>query len=298
MNDFLTEYKEAGVNLLSPEHISYLTKGKLESNGSIKYRILKKTKNLDPQRKPGDDWIYPSCLSIPLASKIKKPSGGVVSIGVVSNYDASTKSVSFKRFQHLPTKGDGGYFMLYGNNVEDSENWPALELSNKNASNPFRDQSVIPEFERVDEVKESKIRSKKRNFLYDSLDAIRNWTPEEMRIAAAGYNLPELDPDALKDRLDELAEKDTESFYNAIDSIDNKVRAVINLAKSRNIISYSPHENKWFYVGGGGTIVLLERKEGVDEMAQFTNFLKNSPNGAAVQDNLRTLIKNHKPGIS
>lgn len=292
MNDFLTEYKEAGVNLLSPEHLEYLNKNKLEPGGSVKYRILKKTRNIDPNRKLGDDWIYPSCLSIPLASKIKKPSGGVTSIGVVSKYDAATKAVSFKAYQYLPQKSDGGYFTLYGNNIEDIENWPAIELNNKNASNPFRDQSVQPLFERVDEAKESKIRSKKRNFLYDSLDAIRNWTAEEMRIAAAGHNIPsDLSPDTLKDRLEELAEKDPETFYNSIDSIDNKIRAIINLAKSRNIISYSAHENKWFYVGSGDTIVLLERKEGSNEMDQFTNFLKNSTNGAAVQDNLRKLIK-------
>jgi hypothetical protein len=294
MNEYFQTREGSDLNNLSPKLISYLDGRKLKSGEVVKYRLLNKVRNTDPARKKGDDYHYSSAIVIHLRDRIKKPEGGVVEIGVIDSVDPITKIPIFKKpLTILPQKGSGEYFFLNESKLDDVEMYPLLELSNKNASNPFRDANTVAVFERVDEVKESRVRSKKRNFLYDSLDAIRNWTPEEMRIAAAGFNLPsDLEPDTLKDRLEELAEKDPETFYKAIDSQENKIAAIINLAKSKNIIGYSAFENKWFYVGTNDTIILLERREGTDETKQFVNFLMNTPKGADVQEHLKKLIKN------
>lgn len=293
MNEYFQTREGSDLNNLSAKLISYLDQRKLKLGQNVKYRILKKTKNTDPQRKPGDDWLYPSTIVIHLRDRVKKPEGGVVEIGVVDSVDPISKLPIFKKPLTIThQKGDAGYFLLNGDNINDIEMYPLLELSNKNASNPFRDAAEEPIFERVDEVKESKARSEKRNYLYDSLDAIRHWTPDEMRLSAAENGIPDtLDIDTIKDRLEELAEKDPKTFYDGIGSIENKMRAIINLAKSRGIINYSAHENKWLYAGSGDTIVLLERREGVNEMQQFINFLMNSPKGADVQEHLKKLIK-------
>jgi hypothetical protein len=294
MNNYFQTREGSDLNNLSPKLISYLDERKLKPGEVVKYRLLDKARNTDPKRRKGDDWIYSSAVVVHLRDRIKKPEGGVVEIGVVDSVDPISKIPIFKSpYIIIPQKGSGGYFFLNESKLDDVEMYPLLELSNKNASNPFRDKNTKPLFERVDEAKESKVRSKKRNFLYDCLDAIRNWTPEEMRIAGAGFNIPsDLEPDTLKDKLEELAEKDPETFYKAIDSQENKIAAIINLAKSKNIIGYSAFENKWFYVGTNDTIILLERREGTDETKQFVNFLMNTPKGADVQEHLKKLIKN------
>jgi hypothetical protein len=181
--------------------------------------------------------------------------------------------------------------MLSGDRIEDLEMYEVLELKNCNGSNPFRDRSEPPLYERVNEAAESKVRSKKRNFLFDSLDAIRHWTPDELRFAAASYNISaSLDPDVLKDKLEEIAEKDPETFYKSIESDDNQIKAVIKLAKDAGIISFSAHEYKWMDASGE-TIALLDRREGVDENAALLQFLKTSVNGPAIQGKLEKLLK-------
>jgi hypothetical protein len=94
----------------------------------------------------------------------------------------------------------------------------------------------------------------------------------------------------IKDKLEEIAEKDPETFYKSIESDDNKIKAVIKLAKDAGIIAFSAHENKWTYTSGE-TLALLDRKEGVDENVQLLHFLKSSVNGPAIQGKLEKLLK-------
>jgi hypothetical protein len=169
--------------------------------------------------------------------------------------------------------------------------YDGLELSNKNASNPFRDISTDILFERVNDVKESGARSTKRNHLFDSLTAIRSWDYTQMRIMGAGYNLStQLPMEVLKDKLEALAEADPETFAKSIDSDDLKIRAVIKMAKDADVISFLPQENKWVFTGSNEIITTLDRKEGLTEMDQFAEFLKNTTNGKQIKAQLERLI--------
>jgi hypothetical protein len=295
----LQQYAGSSLNKFSKAIQSYLDERPLLPGETVKYRLLNGTKNIDPNRKKGEDMLFPSCMVIHLRDRIKDPGKddvkpGLVEIGAVSHFDDKTKLPVFKVHILTPQKGDGGYFMLSGDKIEDLEMYEVLELKNSNGSNPFRDQSEPPLYERVNEAAESKIRSKKRNFLFDSLDAIRHWTPDEMRFAAASNNLSASLPiDVIKDKLEEIAEKDPETFYKSIESDDNKIKAVIKLAKDAGIIAFSAHENKWTYASGE-TLALLDRKEGVDENVQLLHFLKSSVNGPAIQGKLEKLLKSKK----
>jgi hypothetical protein len=297
MNEFFQTYPGLDVNTIetSPKILKYLEDRKLKPGESVQYRILKKTKNLDPQRKKGDDWLFPSVILFNLRDRIKKPEGGILEIGVVDKFDEKTKMPTFKSFVHNPQKGDGGIIFLNADNIDDIEKYPIMELSNKNGSNPFRDASEDPLYERVDDAKEAKVRSKKRNYLKDSLNAIDLWTNEELRIAAASNFIPTtLDIETIKDKLETIAEQDPKKFYESIDDPINKSRAIITIAKEMNIIQYSAHENKWFLVGSNQTVALLDRREGVEPTEQFTQFMTNSPKGQDVKEQLLKLIKNKK----
>lgn len=297
----LQTYTGSNLNTFSKAIQEYLDKSPLLPGESVKYRLLNGTKNIDPERKKGEDLLFPASIVIHLRDRIKDPGkddikAGIVEIGAVSHFDDRTELPVFKSFIINPSKGDGGYFMLSGDNISDIEMYDVLELKNCNGSNPFRDKSVNALYEKVNEVAESKVRSKKRNYLFDSLDAIRHWTADEIKFAAASNNLSAtLPPDVLKDKLEEIAEKDPETFYKSIESDDNQIKAVIKLSKDAGNIAFNAHENKWIYAGSGETLALLDRREGVDENTGLLYFLKTSVNGPRIQGQLEKLLKSKKP---
>lgn len=115
-----------------------------------------------------------------------------------------------------------------------------------------------------------------------------------MRFAGASNGLSSsLEPDVLKDKLEEIAEKDPETFYKSIESEDNKVKAVIKLSTEAGIISFNAHEYKWVYPSGE-TVALLNRREGENEVTGLTEFLKTSVNGPKIQGQLEKLLKANK----
>ena len=290
----LQEFAEKNLNIVSDTVKSYLNSIQLKPGQMVKYRLLNGTPNIDPQRKKGDDMLYPSCVAISLQEKIKDPEGGIKQVGLVKAFDDNERPI-FVDFILTPQKGDGGFFFLSGDRVADIEMYDIIELKNNNKSNPYRDISVTPIFERVNEAAESKVRSKKRNYLFDSLDAIRHWTPEEMRFAGASNGLSSaLEIDVLKDKLEEIAERDPETFYKSIESEDNKLKAIIKLATEAGFISFNAHEYKWIDKNGE-TVALLDRREGENEVTGLLQFLKTSVNGPAIQGKLEKLLKSKKP---
>jgi len=297
----LKNYPGSDLNKISSTLKKYLDERKLKPLDIVKYRLLNGKENKDPQKIKGDDIIFPSSVNIPVAGTIIDPgdtdkdgnvtNSGLVQIAAVRYFDDKTKQPAFKKFYVRPEKGDGGIFILRGNVAEDLEMYDVLELSNVNASNPYRDVSFEPIFERVDEMKEANKRSAKRNYLFDSLNAIRNWSYDEMRIIGAGYNLStSLPQDVLRDRLEEIAEKDPKTFFESIESDSLKTKAVIKMAKDAGVISFIAHENKWIYTGSDEPITILDRKEGITETEQFALFLKNNVNGDKILGNLKKLI--------
>jgi hypothetical protein len=289
----LQKITDLALNEFSETVKNYLKENKLKRTDTAKFRLLTGHTNVD-KLKHGGDTLYNSVICIPLCGTLNDPENGLVDFGVVKAINPITKMPSFRKFYVRPKRNDG-IFTLRGDVVADLEIYDAILLSNDNKSNPYRDASREPTFERVDEVKESKVRSTKRNFLYDSLHAIKHFTPDELRVAAAAYNIPStLEPDVLKDRLEQIAEKDPETFYKTIDSDDNMVKALIKIATEKGIIAYSAHENKWFYVDTQETIALLDRREGVNENDQLKEFLKSSANGPAIQGNIQKILKAKK----
>lgn len=298
----LQTYAGSDLNKISRTLQSYLDERELKPGDMVKYRLLNGTPNIDRDRKKGDDVLFPAVVGIPLRTIIYDPGykdesgktreAGTVQIGVVKFFDDRTKQPVFEKYYVQTQKGDGGIFFLRGGVIDEMNKYDAIELSNLNKSNPFRDQTIDPVFERIDDAKESKVKSTKRNFLLDSLVAIRAWTAEERRIIGASYNLSsQLDADVLKDRLEEIAEKDPATFYKHIDSEDTKIRALIKLSQEAGIISFNAHENKWTYTGSDETLALLDRKEGVSELDQLGDFLKNSANGPVIRGTLYKLLK-------
>lgn len=287
----LQENTELGLNLISDTVKKYLEGRPLLPGQPARYRLLCGVTNTDPARKKGYEILYPSSIGFTLKDRLNDPGlKHIVQIGVVSGFDDKGQP-KYRYFTHNPMPGTKGEFSLRAESLDELEMYDFIELSNKNKSNPWRDQSVKPLFERIDEEKESEVRSTKRNYLFDSFTAIRTWNRSELRWVAAAYNIdPKASASVMKDRLETIAEADPKGFYETIDSEDLKIKAIIKIAKSEGVISFNAHENRWTYTVSGETIALLPRREGVDEIEQLKEFLKSSANGPAIKDNIVHLI--------
>lgn len=289
----LQTYPDVQVNKISDKLKKYLEERALKPGEIVKYKLLNGVKNIDPNRRKGDDWLYPASIMVAGATRIIDPgTNRPVQIGVVKNIDPNTKTPTFRKYYVKPGRGENGIFTINANRVEESDFYELLELSNNNASNPYRDTSVQPIYERIDEIKQASQRSDKRNYLKMSWDSIKQWNDKETKAMAAAYNIPtNQSRSVLKDILESIAEKDPEGFYKMIDSDDTKIAAIIRLSIEKGIIEFNPVENKWIYKGNGETAALLDRREGVDEFEGLKQFLKSAANGPLVTDKLKGLLK-------
>ena len=294
----LKKYPGSDLNQISATLQKYLDDRKLVKGGIAKYRLLNGIINTDPTRLKGNDIIFPSSTSIALRANILDPGDeGAnnernVEIGSIISFDDKTKLPLFKSLLIHPTKGDGGLFFIRHGVIAEMDMYESIELLHSNGSNPFRDTSSEPLFERVNDIEESTAKSKRRDYIYDSLTAIRSWDYSKMRLVGAGFNFnTKLPMEVLKDMLEELAMKDAKTFYESIDSRDLELKSLVRIAVEAEVISFIAHESKWVMNGSNEVLVLLDRKEGVTEFEQLAQFIKNSANGDKVKGNLEKLIK-------
>lgn len=290
----LSTYPEIDVNKISKKLRDYLDGRALEPGQIAKYRLLNGVRNVDPQRKKGDDYRFPVATKVGISQRIIDPGSknNPITIGVIRDIDKVTRMPKFAGFYAKPDPGSNGIFTISATVTEEIEFYELLELSNLNRSNPFRDTSVEPLFERVEEAKEAKGRMERRDYLSKCYDSIAKWTEKELKTMAAAYNIStRLDPGVLRDTLASIAEKEPKVFFESIGNDDLQIAALVRLSVENNIIAFNPVENKWTYVANGETAALLDRREGVDEFEGLKHFIKDSGNGAVVKGQLQKMLK-------
>lgn len=289
----LQTYPNSQVNNISDKLKDYLKERELKPGEIVKYRLLNGTKNVDPKRRKGEEMLFPASTCVVTSERIIDPgTNKVVQIGMVKSFNDLNLQPTFGKFYAKPDAGTNGIFAIHADRVNELDFYEILELSNKNKSNPFRDESILPLYERIDEVKQASIRSDKRNYLKMSWDSIAAFTEKQTKVMAAAYNIPtEQSKSILKDILESIAEKDPETFYNNIDNKDLVIAALIRMSIEKSLINYNPIENKWVYSGSGETVALLNRREGVDEFEGLKQYLKSAGNGSIIQDKLKGLLK-------
>jgi hypothetical protein len=294
MSSHLKVFADHGVNVFSDEIKDFLAKRPLTGKKWAYYRILKEhgTKNADPNRKPQDpEYFYPASITIPLNCKIfdKGTPGGVAHIASVRRYDPIEKAFTFNKFVITPNKNDPS-FHLRADRIKDVEIYEALELSNQNASNPFRDKSVPAIFERIDFEADANKKLSIRDKKLECWDALKHMEVGDLQVLAAGFNMnPDLDPAVLRAELGDMAEKDPHGFYDAMDSDIMRTKAIITMAVRSEVIKFNPVEYAWIYAGNEETITSLTRREGVSEREQFAEFLTNNAQGAIVLQQIKTM---------
>jgi hypothetical protein len=296
----LKQFPNSSLNKISKTLRKYLDDRKLLTNQLAKYRVICGTRNLDRDKADGEI-LYPSCVTIPLFGKVIDPgdkgednkitNNGLVEIGVVKFFDEKTGDARYRKFPVYPKKNDP-FFLVRGNIGSEVEAYEALELSNYNASNPYRDQGVQPLFERVDDVAEARAVSKKRNKLRECWNMIASWDNSQLKVIASSYNLSAtLDAEIIKEQLEKIAEADPEKFYAAVDSPETRAKAIVKMAKDANLITHNVMENKWTLTGSDSILASFDRNENVTSEEQLAEWLLSSNNGPAVSEQLVKLIK-------
>lgn len=299
----LTTYKDSAINKVSKTIESYLEARQLQPGETVKYRLL----GGQPQfnRETGKtDIIYGGPQAIPLKSSVIDPgdkdpengkttNAGVKIVGLLKEFDKNGNPI-FQKLYVTPTKNNPE-FLLSGDNADHIAMYDALELNERNASNPYRNKALEATFERVDDIAEGKQRSQKRSALRDSLNAIDGWNNEELKAVGAGYNIStSLNPGTIKDRLEAIAEADPKTFLANINKTSTKIKGLISIAKEKGVINFVAHENTWYFSASQEVILVCKREEGKSEIDQLCRFLESAANGAQIQKNITDLVKNKK----
>ena len=276
------------VNKISPELEKYLKARPLV--GTVKYRMLNGTVNVDPKAVKGlDDILYPSITQIWFKDTIKDPgTKSTVRIGYIK--EADEKGLNHTYGHWLIPGVNRGVFTLAEGILEHEEIYPVIELLNSNKSNPYRTETDPPLFERIDKLKEANLTIAKNNKLFRAWQAIDIMEMSDKRIfhAANGGQFDD-DEGLVNSNLQELAKADPEKFYLMVDSPLTHVQSLVKQASDNNIWQYDAQQHRYLWVGGE-TIVTLTRMEGVDHLTQFADWLQKNHNGAQIQKQAKNLL--------
>lgn len=284
----LQTFKDHNVNKISDALKKYLEERPLK--GNVKYRMLNGTKNIDPKAIVGkDDYLFPSITQIILRARMKDP-GTKQPVEVAHVKIMGKDSVEAYGVLNVPDT-NRGVFVLHEGIMDEEEIYDVIELLNENASNPHRDKSVNPLFERVDEVSLSKGKVAQRNLRIEMLKYIDILDPLEKRLLYAANNGGfDDDLDVVTDKLQELAEKDPAWFKAMVESRITPVKAIVKQALEKGHVQYDAQTNRYLWVATQETIASLDRVEGVAPVQQFAEWLDTSKNGETITKQMKNLI--------
>lgn len=263
---------------------------KLEIGQVARYQLLNGNPNPNPDARKTVPVVYPSITQIPTRDRIFDPnSKEYVDIAVVENYDLKDGVITPKVFYVKGT--EYGIFACTGGNYEDEELYEFLELSNYNQSNKNRNAAVEPRYKRIDEIGDSKVRSKKRSALKEALTYAGNLTNGEVKDFAASMNWNESEPiEILRDKIEDFAEKTPEEFVKHVEDKDKEVKTIIKKALTAGVILYNAAEHKIVLSGNKHTLIKMDRVDGVDHLTQAAEYVMHNANGGKVFATIKKLL--------
>lgn len=269
-------------NNVSPELIA---KTKLKPGEQVVYRVTGITQHpMDPSR-----WAIPSAKNVPVMDQIwdvKKEE--YVDIAAVRAVDAEGNH----SFHDLYFYGNqGGHMVLHGGRAADQEIHSYLALCNYNGSNPDRDPSKEIVFELVDEAAKSEKESKKRNLKREALNAAADLSPEDVRIYVAALGQDDTRKiEILRNYLEELADNDPSSFLDLINNKQAVIKATINRALSKGVITFDAEQSRFSWPNGEA-ILTTARTTGGDAVDELLSYCVSSAKGEKVYQTIQSKSK-------
>lgn len=269
-------------NDISPELVSNT---KLKPGQTAVYRVYGITP--DPMN-PGK-WAVPSSKNVPPTDQIWDP--------IKEEYIeiAAVRSVSpdgNHTFHDIYFFGNqGGHLILVGGRAADQEIHSYLTLCNYNGSNPNRDTSKEIYFELVDEAAKSDKERKQRNLKREALNAAADLSPEDVRnyVAALGQD-DSGKIEVLRNRLEELADNDPQSFLDLINNKQAVMKATLNRALNKGVILFDTEQSRFTWPNGE-VILVVSRTTAGDNIEELLGFCVASAKGEKVYQTIQSKAK-------
>jgi ribosomal protein L20 len=269
-------------NDVSPELIA---KSKLKPGEQVVYRVT----GIQPNPFDPNKWAIPAAKNVPPTDQIWDP--------IKQDYIdiAAVRSVSpdgNHTFHDIYFFGNlGGHMILVGGRAADQEIHSYLTICNYNGSNPNRDPSKEIYFELVDEAAKSEKERKTRNIKREALNAAADLSAEEVRtyIAALGQD-DTAKVEVLRNRLEEMADHDPESFMDLINNKQAVMKATINRALNKGIINFDSEQSKFTWPNGE-VILVVSRTTGGDNVEELLGYCASNAKGEKVYQTIQSKSK-------
>jgi ribosomal protein L20 len=269
-------------NDLSPELIA---KTKLKPGEQVIYRVT----GIQPNPFDPNKWAIPAAKNVPptdqIWDSIKEDYVDIAAVRSVNpNGDHTFHDIYF--FGNL-----GGHMILVGGRAADQEIHSYLSLCNYNGSNPNRDPSKEVYFELVDEAVKSEKERKTRNIKREALNAAADLSAEEVRtyIAALGQD-DTAKVEVLRNKLEEMADHDPESFIALINNKQAVMKATINRALNKGIINFDSEQSKFTWPNGE-VILVVSRTTGGDNVEELLGYCASNAKGEKVYQTIQSKSK-------
>lgn len=274
--------KQIGTYNKIPEGLKVAT---LKKGEYVLYRLLDPVIDQNDPKK--EKFIWPRAKKIPTLDTIADPkTGAPINIGVVQRVDKDGMPTIVTHW--VNGMENNGYFTLTGGKGNDDYLHWFFELANTNLSNPNRDDSVTPLFERIDRIADAKKKLKKRDEELDALVYVRDMDDKALINLAASMNWNEKeDTDILRNQAIDLAKADPKKFAQMVRSKDVEIKATLKRAQDGSIIRYDVQQHKIIWVNNSDTIATLARVEGQDWLTGMSDWIKTSKNGEKVYESIR-----------
>lgn len=253
---------------------------KLKKGETVIYRLLNSV--TDPNR-PGQV-RFPASVKIRSVDRVRisEDESDTYDIGLVRQIDKEG-IVQGMRHIKIAAQEEAGYFRVVGGNLLDEELYVLLELTNLNLSNPLRDESIEPLFQRIDEEKEATDSRKKRSARLSAMTFAANMNLAAVKDFAASRNWEQNDKEeVLRQRIEKLAETEPEAFMRSVNDKDLIIRATIKRAVDKGTIRFDIPQSKWVWKAGGETICVVAKSEGLEPFDGLVDFIKTNKKGDAV----------------
>jgi len=269
-------------NDLSPELIA---KTKLKPGEQVVYRVT----GIQPNPFDPNKWAIPAAKNVPPTDQIWDPiKQDYVDIAAVRSVSPDGNHT----FHDIYFFGNlGGHMILVGGRAADQEIHSYLSICNYNGSNPDRDPSKEIYFELVDEAVKSEKERKTRNIKREALNAAADLSAEEVRTYTAALGQDDTAKvEVLRNRLEEMADHDPESFMDLINNKQAVMKATINRALNKGIINFDSEQSRFTWPNGE-VILVVSRTTGGDNVEELLGYCASNAKGEKVYQTIQSKSK-------
>lgn len=269
-------------NNVSPE---ILAQYKLKPGEQVVYKMA----GIQPHPNDPSIWAIPNSKNVPVTDEIYDSiADKYVSIAAIRTV-GTDGSISFHDLYFY--KALAGHMVLVGGKAADQEIHSYLSLCNYNGSNPNRDESKEIIFELVDEAAKSQKESKKRNLKREALNSAADLSADDVRnyIAALGQDDTQK-IEILRNKLEEMADRDPEEFIALISNKQATMKATINRALAKGAIVFDTEQSRFSWPNGEA-ILTVSRTTGGDNVDELISFCVSGAKGEKVYQTLQSKAK-------